>query len=849
MTRLSVCGAPRKSAWVSMHKARREVVMAIIARQLQQVARRLRRAPAFTVITLLTLAAGIGANTAVFSVLEGVLLKPLPYPQAEQLAAVRLTAPGINLKDFELSPSDYFIFREQSATFQDIAMYQDDSVSVTGMAEPERVDALIVTDGMLPLLGIPPMLGRVFSRADDTKGAPDTAVLTYGYWRRKWGGDPNVVGKSIIVDGKQRQIIGVMPKRFHFLDHSDPAIITPFQFDRNKTNLGNFSYNGVARLKPAATIEQVNADMARMLPIVMRSFDAPPGFSSKLFEDAHIGPNAKPLRAEVVGDIGNVLWVLMGSIGMVLLIVCANVTNLMLVRIEGRRQELALRSALGAGWGRIAGELLFESLIIGFLSSVLGLGLAWVTLRVLVALAPSGIPRLQEIGVDGTVLLFTLGIAVLASVLFGSIPVLKYAGAHLSTGIREGGRALSQSRQQHRARNVLVVVQVSLALVLLICSGLMIRTFRARTNVNPGFAQPEQVQTFRIYIPKTEVQEDERVVRFEQEIQDKIAAIPGVASVAIGTKIPMDNGGWHDPIFVESRTYAEGELPPLLQFKFMSPGFLKTVQIPLVAGRDFTWEDTYQKLPVAIVSENVAREYWPTPNDAIGKRVRVGSKDDWREIVGVTGDVYDDGVNQKPTKAAYWPLMMSNFESDSLSVRREVAYAIRSRRAGSEALMAAVRQAAWSVDPNLPLAEVHTADYFYRRSLARTSFTLIMLGVAGGMALLLGVVGIYGVIAYSVSQRKREIGIRMAVGAQLPTLIGMFVRQGMLLTSIGLVAGLLASFGVMRLMSSLLFGVKATDPATYIAVSCGLATTALLACYLPSRRAAGVDPIETLRAE
>src|SRR5215469_1021212 len=658
-----------------------------IGRQIKPVLRRLGRSPAFTAITLITLAAGIGANTAVFSVLEGVLLRPLPYPHSEQLAAVRLTAPGINIKDCELSPSDYFIFREQTAVFQDIGLYQGDSVTVTGMAEPERVEALIVTDGMLPILGIPPMLGRVFTKADDVPGAPDTAVLTHGYWRRKFGGDRAVIGKTIVVDGKQRQIIGVMPQRFHFLDRSDPAIITPFQLDRNKTHLGNFSYDGVARLKPGVTIDQVNADMARMLPIVIRSFDAPPGFSIKLFEDARIGPNAKPLRAEVVGDIGNVLWVLMGSIGMVLLIVCANVTNLMLVRIEGRRQELALRSALGAGWGRIAGELLFESLIVGFLSSVLGLGLAYAALRV------------QEIGIDGTVLLFTLGIAVLASVLFGSIPVLKYAGAHLSTGIREGGRALSQSRQQHRARNVLVVVQVSLALVLLICSGLMIRTFRALTNVNPGFAQPERVQTFRIYIPNTEVKEDERVVSFEQEIQDKIAAIPGVESVAIGTKIPMDNGGWHDPIFVEGRTFAEGELPPLLQFKFMSPGFLNAVHIPLVAGRDFTWEDTDRKLPVAIVSENVAREYWPTPGDAIGKRIRVSSKDDWREIVGVTGDVYDDGVNQKPTKAAYWPLMMSNFESNSLSVQRGVAYAIRSRRAGSEALMAAVRQAVWSV-PN-----------------------------------------------------------------------------------------------------------------------------------------------------
>ena len=817
--------------------------------QLNQVLRRLARAPMFTAITLITLAAGIGANTAVFSVLESVLLRPLPYAHPNELAAIRLTAPGINIKDFELSPSDYFVFREQSTTFQDIGLYQGDSVSITGTAEPEQVDALIVTDGMLPILGISPMLGRTFTKADDSPGAPDTAMLTYGYWRRKFGGDPSAVGKNIIVDGKQRQIIGVMPKRFHFLDRSDPAILTPFQFDRNKTNLGNFSYDGVARLKPGVTIEQVNRDMARMLPIVMRTFAAPPGFSIKLFQDARIGPNAKPLKTEVVGDIGNVLWVLMGSIGMVLLIACANVANLLLVRIEGRRQELALRSALGAGWGRIAGELLFESLIIGFLSSIFGLGLAYGALRVLVALAPSGIPRLQEVGIDGTVLLFTLGVAVLASVLFGSIPVLKYAGAQLNTGIREGGRALSQSREQHRARNVLVVVQVGLALVLLICSGLMIRTFRAMTKVNPGFADPQQVQTFRIFIPTTEVKEDERVVRFEQEIQDKIAAIPGVQSVAIGTKIPMDNQGWHDPIFVEGRTYAEGELPPLLQFKFMSPGFLKTVRIPLVAGRDFTWDDLYQKLPVAIVSENVAREYWPTPGDAIGKRIRVSSKDDWREIVGVTGDVYDDGVSQKPTKAAYWPLMMNKFESDDLSVRRGVAYAIRSPRAGSESLMTAVRQAVWSVDPNLPLAYVHTGEYFYSRSLARTSFTLIMLGVAGAMALLLGVVGIYGVIAYSVSQRTREIGIRMALGAQLPTLTGMFVRQGMLLTGIGVAAGLAVSFLVMRLMSSLLFGVKAMDPVTYVAVSVGLAATAFLACYLPSRRAAGVDPVEALRAE
>src|SRR6266481_612728 len=346
--------------------------------ELRQVLRRLTRAPMFTAITLITLAAGVGANTVVFSVLEGVLIKPLPYPKPDELIGVWLTAPGIQLKEFELSPSDYFIFRDQNRTLQDIGLYAGDSVSVTGIAEPEQVRALRVTDGTLPLLGISPMLGHTFTKQDDSPGAPETVMLTYGYWRRKFGGDSAAIGRNVIVDGKSRQIIGVLPQQFHFLDREDPAVITPFQFDRNKTNLGNFSYDGLARLKPGVTIEQVNADVTRMLPIVMSSFAAPPGFSLKLFEDAHIGPNVRPLKRDVVGDVGSVLWVLMGSIGMVLLIACANVANLLLVRVEGRRQELAVRSALGASWGRIAGELLLESVILGLLGSMVGLGLAYV---------------------------------------------------------------------------------------------------------------------------------------------------------------------------------------------------------------------------------------------------------------------------------------------------------------------------------------------------------------------------------------------------------------------------------------------------------------------------------------
>lgn len=807
------------------------------------------RAPMFTVITLVTLAAGVGANTVVFSVLEGVLLKPLPYPRAEELAGVWLTAPGIHLKETDLSPSDYFVFREQGRSFEDIGLYAGDSVSVTGIAEPEQVSALLVTDGTLPLLGVQPMLGREFLREDDSPGTPETVMLTYGYWRRKFGGDGSVVGRTLVVDGTGRQIIGVLPRKFHFLDWEDPALVMPFRFDRSKTYLGNFSYEGVARLKPGITVEQANADVARMLPMVMSSFPAPPGFSLKLFEEARIGANLRPLKQDVVGDVGNVLWVLMGSIAMVLLIACANVANLLLVRVEGRRQELALRAALGAGWGRIAGELLLEAVTLGLLGGALGLGLAYATLRILVAIAPSGLPRIHEIGIDGPVLLFTLLAALLASVLVSCVPIFKYTGARLTTGIREGGRGVSQSKQQHRARSVLVVVQVALALVLLICSGLMFRTFHALTKVNPGFVRPSELQTFRISIPDTQVKEPERVVRMEEEVLHRIETIPGVFSVSISTVIPMSGGGWHDPIFVEGHTYSEGQLPPLSRFKFVSPGFLGALGTPLIAGRDLTWTDTYNRTPVALVSENLAREYWRDPAEALGKRIRVGTKDDWRQIVGVVGDIHDDGVNQKAATCVYWPLILDRFESEDVSVRRDVAFAVRSRLAGSEHFLKNVREAVWSVDRNLPVAAVHTLDYYYGKSLARTSFTLIMLGVAGGMALLLGVVGIYGVIAYSVSQRTREIGIRMALGAQQQKLTRMFVSHGLLLTGVGVMCGLLAAIVSMRLLTSLLFNVKPVDPVTYGAASLGLVATAWLASYLPSRRAATVDPVEALRAE
>ncbi len=410
----------------------------------------------FTFIAVLTLALGVGANTAIFSVLEGVLLKPLPYADPDRLVGLWLTAPGINIKNLNLSPSVYFTHLDQNRSFESLGIYTGDSVSVTGIGEPEQVHSLLVTYGVLPTLKVQPFLGRFFSAKDDSPGAPATVVLTYGYWQRRFSGDRGTVGRRILIDGKAKEVIGVLPREFRFLD-MDPELLQPFQFDRNKTNLGNFSYNGVGRLRLGVTIAQANAESARLLPITNRTFPAPPGFSVELFEQARIAPAFHPFKQDLTGDIGPMLWVLMGTIGMVLLIACANVANLLLVRVESRHLELTIRAALGASTRRIAYELLFESLTLALLGGVGGLALAFGALRLLVAIAPAGIPRIAQIGIDLPVLLFALAVSLFTGLLFGSAPVLKYARARLGSGLRDGGRTLSVSRERRRARSTLVV--------------------------------------------------------------------------------------------------------------------------------------------------------------------------------------------------------------------------------------------------------------------------------------------------------------------------------------------------------------------------------------------------------
>jgi predicted permease len=537
----------------------------------------------------------------------------------------------------------------------------------------------------------------------------------------------------------------------------------------------------------------------------------------------------------------------------VLLIACANVANLLLVRTEARQQELAIRSVLGGGRRRIARALLVESTTLGLLGGAVGLGLAYVGLQILVAKGPDTLPRLRDIGIDPGVLAFTLGVSLLSGVLFGVIPIVKYAGPRIATTLRGGGRTFSDGRERHRARNTLVVAQVALALVLLIGSGLMLRTFQHLHNVQPGFSRPEEIQILHSMIPASVAKEPERVMRLQHEILDKLAAIPGVTSVGFANAAPLEYpGSLGNPVYAEDKTFPEGQVPPLRRIRKITPGFFKTMGTRVVAGRDFTWTDLYETRRVAIVSENLAREWWGVPRAALGKRIREGGlADPWREIVGVVEDVYDDGVHVKPPEFAYWPALMDRYiwSGENAFVLSAGTYALRSSRTGTEGLLAEAQQAMWSVNGRRPVFLVSTLEALYYRSMARTSFTLVMLAIAAGMGLVLGIVGIYGVIAYVISQRIREIGIRTALGAQPAGLLRMFVRHGLWLTGIGAAVGLVAAVGLTRLMSSLLFGVTVLDPVTYTSVSALLIAAGMLASYLPARRAITVDPVQALRAE
>jgi predicted permease len=655
-----------------------------------------------------------------------------------------------------------------------------------------------------------------------------------------------VLERTLTINGRSHQVIGVMPAGFRF--DNDFEIILPLQIDRAAPAIG-FRLLGVARVKEGVTLSQATADASRILDIL---FQRPGGNSANRSRWA---PALRSLKEDVVGDIGRTVWLLMGAISVVLVMACANIANLLLVRADARRSEIAVRAALGGRWTRIARQFLVEGLVLALFGAVLGLGLAGVSLRALVVWGPSNLPRLAEISIDFVVLAFTMTMTAASGLTFALAPILKYSTPRLSAALgMDRGAGITRERQ--RSQQVLVTGQLALALVLLVCAGLMVRSFQALRSVEPGFAQPDRVQTFTVSIPSTTVPEPRRVTSMQQEIVDELAAIPDVASVAFATRLPMGSDRASSALLVEGHvdeSASSSRTPPNRQVKVISPGMFRTLGTPLIAGRDFTWTDVYDIRNVAIVSANLAHELWGSADAAIGKRVRelYDSRAPWREIVGVAGDVHDDGVHQSPPPTIYWPAQpLESLQSISTGYQgRRVTFAVRTGRAGTSQLLERVYESVWSVSPTLPVAQVRTLQEMYDRSMGRTSFILVMLAIAATTALLLGILGIYGVMSYAVSQRRREIGIRLALGAGAGEIRRLFLWRGLVLTVLGIALGLGGAAATTRMMQSLLFGITPLDPVAFAMMPFILAASAMLACYAPVHQALTVNPVEVTRME
>jgi predicted permease len=825
-----------------------------VGRDLRHALRTLPRRPTFAFAAILTLAIGIGATTAIFSVVYSVLIKPLPYPSSDELVRIRHSAAALNTNDLTSSSTMYLTYRDENRTFADIGFWSDGGETLTSPDGTERVRSLRVTHGLLQALGVQPLRGRWFTEAEHGPAAEglDPVILSYAFWQSRFGGDATGLGRELLINGRQSQVVGVMSPDFRFLNMTpQPEVIVAVRLDPAREAIGGFGFQALARLKPGVTPAEASADIERMLPIWLDAWPMVPGFSvtKEAIANWRITPVVRSLKDDLVGGVASALWVLMGAIGAVLLVACANIANLMLVRADARRQELAVRAALGAGRGRIAQELLVESLVIGAVGGVLGLALAFAGLELLVAIGPSNLPRLDEISVHPPVLAFTVAVSLASTLLFGSITAFKHA-LHVNVS-SFGVRGSTTGRERNATRSALVVVQVALALVLVVSAVLMIRTFQALRDVDPGFADPATIQTVRTWVANEIIREPTQFAR-AHEILDAIAGVPGVASAGFTSTLPMEGPPFVNAasVVIEGQTLSLGEAPPSRRLKLVSPGYFEAMGTRIIAGRDITWADIEAGGRVALISEDFARELGPEPADALGKRIRTPvDSDDWREVIGVVQNVKEDALHMDAPSLVYWPAFMENAFGARGFATPAIAFVVRSDRTGTATLNNEIRQAVWSVSKDVPIALERTMQSLYAESLARTSFALVMLAIAGSMALALGLVGIYGVIAYVAAQRQREIGIRMALGAQRRQVRTMFLKQGLALSAVGLAIGLLAALALTRLMSALLFGIESTDVVTYAAAIGVIFAAAALASYLPARRASAIDPVETLKAE
>jgi predicted permease len=742
----------------------------------------------------------------------------------------------------------YLTFSEHNRTFQSLGVWLPGTANVTGLAQPEEVRTVLVSGGVLEALDVAPAVGRWLNAADQDPHGTKAVMLGYGYWQRRFGGGKGAVGRIIHVDSQPRVIVGVMPRGFK-VANQEFDVMAPTAFDPRQQFEGGFAYEGIGRVKPGVPISQADADVARLLNVWMDSWSNGPGSDPHFYLTWKIVPGLRPLKSEVLGKVGSVLWVVMGTIGLVMLIACTNVANLLLVRADARQQELAIRSALGAGRGRIARELMTESLLLGLMGGAAGTGVAYAGLHLLVAIGPVNLPRLSEIRLDAVSLVFNLLLSLLSGLFFGAIPTLKYMRARVPA-LHGGGRTASGSRERGRSRNVLVVAQVAMALVLLICAALMIRTFEQLQHVDPGFSDAAHLETMRIAIPTTFVRDAVVATRMQNSIADQLAAIPGARAVGFAAAVPLQQiePNWNG-VYIEGRTYPNHE-PPLRLFNYVSPGYFRAAGTKIIAGRDFTWTDIYGLRPVAIVSDGFARESWGSAQSAIGKQIREFPMMPWQEVVGVVQDVRENGIAETAPAMVYWPVLKQNhYGLGPVDATRSVTFAVRSNRAGTESFITEIQRAVWSVNANLPVASIRTMQDIYAQSLDRVSFTLVMLAIAGSMALALGIMGIYGLISYSISQRTREIGIRFALGAQKSEVRWMFMRSALVLTGFGIAIGFGVAVAVAQVMRNLLFGVSPLDPISFVAVPLILTSAAALASFLPGCRIAAINPADTLRAE
>ncbi len=823
---------------------------------LGHIFRSLARRPAFTFVTVATLALGIGATAVILSVVNGVLLQPLPFPDADRLVRVYHDAPGLNLgtDDIGLSFRTYFFFKD-SGVLEDLAIYQVGAGNLSGGDEPQRIVSISISHSFFDTLGVPPAMGRTFNPDDEAEGAQPVVILSDELWRSNFGARQDVLGETVLMDSESVEIVGVMPPGLNF-PPTEAGLYEPMTLNPNApSQLGSLGTNSVGRLFPGMTPQEAGAQLAARIDNLADVFPDEP--AAPILQQAGLTAHVVDQRDYLVGDIRQQLWILLGSVSFVLLIACANVANVFLVRAEGREREMAIRSAMGANRGRLAIGFLAESAVLGLMAGGFGLVLALAGVRALVHWGPQQMPRIDEIGIDLTVIMATLLISLATGLLFGVIPTLRYNTNWLGEALKEGGRSNSAGRSRLRARSVLIAAQVALTLILLVGSGLMVRSFNSIAAVDPGF-DPESMLTFRLALNGNDYPDDMATAQFIQGAIDSIAGMPGVEAVSSVSVLPLNGGGSGTGMRIEGDPSLELAVPPVHFFKYAAPEYFETMRISLVSGRTFERADHEEQRPSVIVNEAFADLYWPD-GDAIGRRIQRGgttepNPDTWHTIVGVVGNVRITLVEDDPVALAYFPLTSFNVTDDEgnrISPYWEVRnpqFAVRTS-GNPTALIQPVRERIWEMDPNLPIAQAQTMQQYVDEDLAQRSFTMVLLLVGAAGALLIGAVGIYGVISYVVTQQTREIGVRMALGARTKDISRMVLGRSLLITAIGITLGVGGAYFLTQFMASMLFGVDPLDPLTFVTVIAMLLAVASIAAYLPARRAARVDPLEALRQE